>query len=231
MAIVKFGGTVVGVRGTVGGLTFSSGHSGPYVRAWAKGANPRSGGQTTVRARLASMGENWRLLTSGQRDDWNTYAAGAGQEKTNSLGEAYYASGYNWFAALSCNLLQGGEAIIEDAPTGATPGAPAITDFIFAEVMGNPDIHVEYGIGEFASDEAIVVDAAFVPSGGRLAQYSGYYSMGVEYDPGASPWGFDAAYIAKFGVPRAGDQAFIRVWKQSDEGRRGPVYTAVGVYS
>lgn len=231
MAIVKFGTVVVGVRGTVGGLTFTAGLSGPYVRAWAKGANPRTGSQSTVRARLSSMGESWRNLTSGQRDDWDDYAAAAGQEKTNSLGESYYASGFNWFSALSCNLLQGGEDLIEDAPTGSVPAAAAITDFVFEEVMGSPDIHVEYGVGEFASDEAIVVDAAYVPTGGRKVEYSGYYNMGVEYDPGASPWGFDAAFISKFGVPREGDQAFIRVWKQSDEGRRGPIFTAVTVYS
>ncbi len=98
MAIVKFGVTVVGIRGTVGGLVFSAGKSGPYVKTWSKSANPRTPKQSEQRAELGSIGEEWRALTQVNRDGWDTFAAtGTCTELTNSLGELYRISGFLWF--------------------------------------------------------------------------------------------------------------------------------------
>lgn len=70
---------------------------------------------------FAALPELWRGITSGQRDDWATWAADPAQEKTNSLGEAYYCTGYQWFMALNNRLLGFFESPIQDPPPDPKP--------------------------------------------------------------------------------------------------------------
>ncbi len=75
------------------------------------------------------MPQLWAAITPVQRAAWRTFAADPAQELTNSLGEAYYASGYNWFCKCNVRLTRIGLALREDAPVGARPAAPTINDF------------------------------------------------------------------------------------------------------
>lgn len=129
MAIIKIGAPLSGIRGTLGGITYSENGSGPYAKQWSRPVNPRTGLQTQERGFLARMPGLWAALTDAQRADWRTFAEDPAQEKTNSLGEAYYASGYNWFCQCNVSLLRVGRATIQPAPTQAQPAAPTIDDF------------------------------------------------------------------------------------------------------
>lgn len=129
MAIIKIGAPLSGIRGTLGGITYSENGSGPYAKQWSAPVNPRTDGQAAERGFLSRMPALWAALTDAQRADWRTFAADPAQEKTNSLGEAYYASGYNWFCQCNVSLLRVGRATITTFPTQAQPAAPTIDDF------------------------------------------------------------------------------------------------------
>jgi hypothetical protein len=42
MAIVSFGAPITGMRGSIGGITYSGNKSGAYAKIWAKSANVRT---------------------------------------------------------------------------------------------------------------------------------------------------------------------------------------------
>jgi len=129
MAVVLIGAPLAGVRGTVGGITFSANKAGPYMKAWAKPSNARTSRQTVERGFLGQMPELWRALTGVQQAAWDTFAALGAQALTNSLGVTYYLSGFGWFCKCNIRLLRVGRATITAVPTQARPAAPTIDDF------------------------------------------------------------------------------------------------------
>ncbi len=96
MALVKFGGGVTQMSGSIGGTTFARNSSGNYARARTTPVNPQSSRQTAVRASLAFLADAWSQdLTPAQRDAWRDYASAV--VMTNRLGESTFHSGYNHF--------------------------------------------------------------------------------------------------------------------------------------
>lgn len=128
MAILKMGPIVAAVRGTIAGITFSANASGPYARGWSKGSNPSSALQSDQRGRLGALASAWRDLTQGQRDDWIVYAALPAQDRTNTLGETFSASGFNWFVKINDQLESAGEARRDLSPTLTRPVAPILDE-------------------------------------------------------------------------------------------------------
>lgn len=129
MAIIKLGPPIAGIRGTIGGITFSENMACTYAKLWSRGPNPRTPKQSTERSFLSDMPILWNALSDAQRDAWRAFAADPAQEKTNALAEAYYASGYNWFCTCNVRLFRVGRADIQNPPAQARPAAPTIDDF------------------------------------------------------------------------------------------------------
>jgi hypothetical protein len=121
MAKVKFAAPVSGLRGSIGGVVFSANRSSNFVKSRTMPSSKQSQALSDTHVAFAALPELWRALTSGQRDDWATWAADPVQEKTNSLGEAYYCTGYQWFMALNNRLLGFYESPIEDPPPVPKP--------------------------------------------------------------------------------------------------------------
>lgn len=129
MAITKIGAPLSGIRGTIGGITYSANGSGPYAKLWAQPPHKNTVKQAVQRSYQSEMPALWNAMTDVQRAAWRTFAADPAQELTNSLGEAYYASGFNWFTKCNVRLLRMGLATIVPVPTQARPAAPTINDF------------------------------------------------------------------------------------------------------
>lgn len=121
MAKVKFAAPVSGLRGSIGGVVFSANHSSNFVKSRTMPSSKQSKALSDTHVAFAALPELWRALDSGQRDDWATWAADPAQEKTNSLGEAYYCTGYQWFMALNNRLLGFFENPTEDPPPVPKP--------------------------------------------------------------------------------------------------------------
>ena len=128
MAITTIGAPLSGIRGTIGGITFSANKSGTYAKLWAPPSNPNSPPQSVQRGFIARQPQNWSAMAPALRADWDTFAALPAQELTNSLGEAYYATGCNWFTKCNVRVLRHGGAAFTAVPVVARPAAPTITE-------------------------------------------------------------------------------------------------------
>jgi len=116
MALIKFGGGITEMRGSIAGNVFSKNRYGNYVRSRTVPVNPNTARQQLVRAALSTYTTRWaQTLTAGQRTAWNLY--GSSVVMTNKLGESINLSGYNHYIRTNSILALGGVAAIDDGPT------------------------------------------------------------------------------------------------------------------
>lgn len=145
MGLVKYGGGVIQISGSIGGNTFARNRFGNYIRARTKPINPNTSGQQAVRNALADLTTRWSsVLTDVQRIAWNLYASNT--QMTNRLGEAIYLTGFNHFIRSNSILLREADTLVYDGPT--TFELPA-QDGLFAVT-----------ISEAAQEISVVFDVA-----------------------------------------------------------------------
>jgi len=116
MALVKYGGGVIQMAGSIAGNTFARNRYGNYVRARTKPVNPNSSLQQQVRNTMAWLVEHWAsTLTALERSAWNTYASNVAM--LNRLGESINLSGFNHFVRANASRKRHGDTIIATGPT------------------------------------------------------------------------------------------------------------------
>lgn len=115
MALVKYGGGVIQMSGSIGGNTHARNRYGNYVRARTKPINPNSASQVTVRAIMAFLVERWsETLTAAQRTAWNLYASEVSM--LNKLGESIHLSGFNHYVRSNSIRSRIGAPIVDAGP-------------------------------------------------------------------------------------------------------------------
>lgn len=115
MALLKFGGGITEMRGSIAGNTYSRNRYGAYARARTKPVNPNSARQQSVRAALAFLTERWSAtLTAAQRAAWNLY--GSNVVMTNKLGESINLSGFNHYIRSNTILKLLGITVVDAGP-------------------------------------------------------------------------------------------------------------------
>jgi len=134
MALVKYGGGIVQMSGSIAGDTHARNRYGNYIRARTKPTNPNTARQVQVRATLAFLVERWaETLTADQRTAWNLYASSVSMK--NKLGETIHLSGFNHYirsnstrADISLGIIDAGPVnftLPEADPTFAVTGTEA----------------------------------------------------------------------------------------------------------
>lgn len=216
MAIVKFGSMVVGVRGTIGGVTFSANGTGPYAKAWARPGRFPSAPQSDALANLASIAATWRDLTTTQQNGWDTWASASAPIKTNSLGETYVLSGFQWFCSVNVNLENMGQAHRVDAPTLANPTAPTITS-VTAQVTPPPNSAIAYPVNEFSGFylHALI---ALVPSTGKRSFAQPQYRAYNDNAPGSANVSIETFLNDTFGNVPLNYRIFARTARMNTHG-------------
>lgn len=228
MAKILLGPTVIGIRGTVAGMTFSQNRGGPYARGWHQPPNPRTTNQLTQRVSLGQWATAWRSLSSTNQGLWNTYAADVAQELTDSLGQPYYASGLNWFINVNTYRAYKGQAQLSAAPTVAAPAAPSI-EFVRFRITGAPStstIRITAASPTVALYNVLAVN--IVNSQGVSIAPANYYIMRVAIPDGGRNITFPTQQEAKFGTTYLGQRMFFEVFGLNSDGRYGPSAFAVG---
>lgn len=226
MAKVLLGPTVIGVRGTVAGITFSANRSGPYARGWHTPPNPKSALQLSARSTLATWAATWRTLTAAQQTTWNVYAAAAPQVLTDSLGQPYYASGFNWYITTQINLAHCAFATIPTAPILARQAIPLNPIFEFhAEPSATPsrwrlDV-ADANLALFHAQWAAVTNSL-----GDNIQPAVLYLLQTTIPNASRILNFDAAANTKFGNAFVGQRMFGQLYSISAEGQASPIYDA-----
>jgi len=116
MGLVKFGGGIVQISGSIAGTVHARNRFGNYIRPRTKPVNPHSIRQESARAILSYLAEYWHGdLTPVQRNLWEVYAAAIAM--FNRLGETIYLTGYNHFIRTNTAQLAIGEAVLDAAPS------------------------------------------------------------------------------------------------------------------
>jgi len=116
MALIKFGGGVIQMTGSIAGNTFARNRYGNYVRARTKPINPNSGRQQTIRSIITTLTVLWsQTLTSAQRTAWNLYGSSVAMK--NKLGETTYLTGFNHYIRSNSPRLHAGVALVNAGPT------------------------------------------------------------------------------------------------------------------
>ncbi|KKM91775.1 hypothetical protein LCGC14_1225190 [marine sediment metagenome] len=224
MAIVKFGPTVVGARGTIAGTIFSANQAGPFARGWSRGSNPTSTLQSAQRGRFGALAAAWRDLTQVQRDDWIDYADDPAQELTNSLGETYFISGFNWSIKINDHLEAAGEARRVDAPTLVRPLAPILTDAgveLRTTAGGNDTrIRLDAASPNLGFNHVVI---ARITGEGRTAIAAGFKSQRIAVPDGTRRVFFQPQIESTFGTIALLQRMFVQVRTQDSHGQRSPL--------
>ena len=225
MAIAKFGVLVVGVRGTVGGAKFSANKSGPYISQWSRSANPRTPFQTAQRASIATMPPLWRALTDVERTAWAVFAALPAQERFNSLGESFFASGFNWFTIINVRLLNMGRASRIAPPVQAVPAAPPLTA-LQLPFSARQSAQINYPAGTFLPDFDQVIEIAIHPSTGLTNTPKQLKLLLLDQNPASFDAGFAVPYLNRINIAGSEYKGFTRVYRQTTDGRRSSASSA-----
>lgn len=220
MAIVKYGTTIVGVRGTIDGITYSANKGGNYAKGWSRSSNPRTTPQMRQRNIAAEQAARWRNLTAAERTAWNTWAALPAQQRTNSLGIVYNISGFAWFVALNTNLYNAGDALTTAAPVLARP-APITISAIIARTTGTPgDSSVQTGSPVPLVGLRTVVLSHLASSLGQIvATPRDLLKIGIVSDPNFRTI-ITTQFPARYGTIRLGMRLFVLFGVQNAEGYR-----------
>lgn len=127
MALIKYGGGIVQMSGSIAGNTHARNRFGNYMRARTKPVNPRSSRQMGARILVMMLAEQWREspMTDTIRTAWETYANSVNW--SNKLGEVVKLTGFNHFIRSNAARITAGGSLVTDAPTdlGLPAGDPA----------------------------------------------------------------------------------------------------------
>ena len=116
MALVKYGGGIIQMSGSIAGSTYARNRYGNYVRAKTKPVNPNTALQQAIRAAMSAITTRWaQTLTASQRTAWNLYASSVSMK--NRLGEAINLTGFNHYIRSNMILQQSGLTLVDDGPT------------------------------------------------------------------------------------------------------------------
>lgn len=224
MAKIKLGPTVIGIRGTIGGITFSANKSGPNARAWSRGSNPQANLQAAARGRLAAIPELWRALTVPQHDAWDAFALLPAQELFDSLGESFFGSGFLWFTKCNTRLLTIGRPTIAATPVIARPSAPTITSlqlpFLDAQYA-----KITYPSGQFPPSTDQIIELAIARSTGATIAPSSKIAIKETQSPPDVDSGFIVPYLDRIGPSNQSMKGFASVYGQTVEGIRSSAGT------
>lgn len=197
MALIKFGGGVVGMAGSIAGTTFARNRYGSYARARTKPVNPNSSRQQVIRAAMQTLTTRWaQTLTAPQRAAWGLY--GTNVVMTNRLGESMNLSGFNHYIRSNVWRLDLGQTIVDDGPvifelpTG--DGTFAITA---SEATQDITIAFDDGLDWCSEDDAGIMLLQGLPQNAQRNFFAGPWrgrsaKMGNSVAPIVSPQTFGA---------------------------------------
>lgn len=116
MALIKYGGGIIQMSGSIAGNVYARNRYGNYARARTVPTNPNTAAQQEVRAAVAWLTEHWSsTLTANQRTAWGLY--GDSVNMLNKLGEVVHLTGFNHFIRSNAIRKRNVDLVIVPGPT------------------------------------------------------------------------------------------------------------------
>lgn len=146
MALVRFGGGVSEIRGSIAGNVFSRSHAGAIIRNRIVPVNPNTPAQDNVRALFAAVAQLYTDLDAAARQAWQDYADLLNE--TNVFGDTYTPTGRQVFQQVNMNT-----ALVNSEVLASPGGGPEYT-FAFTPLLGPAmDYYVKPAPPEFVGDD------------------------------------------------------------------------------
>jgi len=218
MAKTLIGAPLAGIRGTIGGTTFSANKAGTYARQWYRSANRRSPVQTDRRRITSVYAKAWALLSGGDKTNWDTFAADPAQEQMDSLGNGYYLSGFQWFVKINTRLYTVGRGQRSTFPTSAYPATPTILTLRVS--VGAVSSRITYAAGTFTPTYDCLVFGWIVNTLGPAVAPTRRKLVKAAQVPGGTELVFSAEVAALFGTLNTVQRAFALIHRQTVDGMR-----------
>lgn len=219
MAKVKFGITVVGIMGTLGGITFSRNPAGPHARIYSRGPNPQTALQNANRGRITPMGALWSSMSDVDRAAWTAFGLAPPETDTNSLGEIYYLTGFQWLVRVNQRRQSVGLDTTATLPSDAGVTPPASCTITAAPLPTGP-IELSWPAATFPAGYSAVAFIGAHPTVGLAVKNSGLFLALAAHEPGDDPADLTAPIAAKLGNLPATWKLFAHLYKLRDDGVR-----------
>jgi hypothetical protein len=222
VAIIVTGTTVSAISGTVGGVTFTRGHCGPYVKQWSQGVNPQTLRQMTVRGRMTAYGALWAGMGTTLQAAWDAFALVVGEVVTNRLQQIVKLSGWAWFVKVNQRRASVGLAPETAVPNSAAVAPPTGVVLTVGALPGGISTLAWTG-GAWPSGYSGILFLGVHATGGAQRKSGGYLLAWADLQPTTSPATITSGVLAAFGNVPAGWQVFGKLYSQRGGGVRSPV--------
>lgn len=208
MAKVKFSALVSDMRNKLNGSVFSKNRGGNYLRNKTTPVNPQSSFQSGYRANFGGLSSSFRGLSADQIQSWND--ASASFPYTDIFGDTKTLNGIQLFVKLNQNLHTAGLAAISDPPLPSPTGTFIVNSFEVNIAITEIDMNttsLDAPIGG-----KVIYEFTRGVSKGRLFLKNEYRTtLTADVGTTPSPAAVYAAYVARFGVPVAGQRIGCRM--------------------
>lgn len=159
-----------------------------------------------ARTNLSGLSSAWNALTDAQRSSWINVDF---IFKSNRFGQPVAVRGKELFVSCNTNLLNAGQAIISTFITDAV--SIALTSFSGSGATGAGTMLINFTATPLPAGMNLLLYATAPQRAGIYRPSQSKYRLIDALPPAtASGASIQAAYLAKFGQPVAGDKVFIR---------------------
>jgi hypothetical protein len=181
---------------------------GQVLRQYIKPKDPHSPAQMRIRSNLGRVSARWRVLTPEQRQAW---ALAASEAKSRPrLGKSAALSGCQFFIKINCARAAIGLEQLSEPPARPQFAQNPVEGFTITNTRGSitlklrvptaPESHITvYGAAQCSAGVSFVRD---------------FTILGPLPSPERGMSDITDIYVARYGVPRAGLQVFIRTRQQ-----------------
>jgi hypothetical protein len=219
MAIVKYGTSVVGIRKTLGGITFSHTNAGPIARAWTPSVMAFTPRQTAQQAIMASLTPPWNALDPALKELWRLLGLTPPETDVNSLGLTYFLSGFQWYQRVNTRNALAGRPRLDSPPSGGPVSPP--TGVSITAAAGPPAaVTLLFDALPFIAAPYAVPYLNYSSFSGRSRAHSAFYAAPIADAHGNTSLDCTSFVTDRWGPPRANDTLFARLRCQTNSGLR-----------
>jgi hypothetical protein len=193
---------------------------GQVLRQYIKPKDPRSEAQMRIRSNLGRVSARWRTLTPEQRQAW---ALAASEAKSRPrLGKSAALSGCQFFIKINCARAAIGLEQLSDPPALPQFGPNPVEGLAITNTRGS--IALKLTVNAAPKDQVTVYGAA--PCSAGISFVRDFTILGPLPEPVRGVSDITDIYVAKYGVPRAGLQVFVRTRQQINGWEDAPKQTS-----
>jgi hypothetical protein len=154
MAIITTSFALDEIRGQAGGVTFSSGLGGPYIKTPSGMLPPPTQRQLQIQETLASLSGDFTALTDPQKEAWAEFAKS--NMFTNSLGEKVLGNAISSFVQINSNRL----LLCADAAPAPLTDPPSVMTIPKLKKPASPEVNMGATAVTFTFPSNLAVSAS-----------------------------------------------------------------------